>query len=79
MKTPDMSGPELLAHCGYDAPKWAQAFCEHVELHKPELDEGYMIGWFANAIMNTIDLREGSSVTVLPDGSACFVGTTGGD
>jgi hypothetical protein len=32
-----------------------------------------MIGWFANAIEHSHDVRTGSGPVVLPDGSAFFV------
>jgi hypothetical protein len=35
----------------FDARDWAQAFCK---LH-PTIDEGDMIGWFANALMRGFD------------------------
>jgi hypothetical protein len=35
----------------FDARDWAQAFCK---LH-PDVDEGAMISWFANALMRGFD------------------------
>jgi hypothetical protein len=49
----DMSGPDLLAYCGEDASKWAEAFCKIKEVQgwgATDIDEGLMVGWFANAI-----------------------------
>jgi hypothetical protein len=37
----------------FDARDWAEAFCK---LH-PDIDEGLMIGWFANALMRGYDER----------------------
>lgn len=37
---------EILLELGIDAAKWAQEFC----LINPDIDEGVMISWFANAI-----------------------------
>lgn len=65
-----MEPAELLAACGDDAAKWADAFCQHAKAH--DLDEGWMIGWFANAIETAHDVRTGRGVTVLPDGSGFF-------
>lgn len=52
--TPDfteMNAPELLQVCGDDASKWAAAFCQTAaKLGIKNIDEGWMIGWFANAI-----------------------------
>ena len=70
-----MNGPDLLAACGTDGHEWAKAFMQHVEKHGPGyVDEGQMIGWFANAIMNTHDTITGNGPVVLPDGSAVVLG-----
>ena len=37
-------------------------------------DEGYMVGWFANAMMAMHDHVTGTKTTVLDDGSAFVVG-----
>ncbi len=71
----EMSGPELLAACRDDASKWAAAFCEIVK-DRQAIDEGLMIGWFANAIEHSYDVRTGGGPVVLPDGSAFFVAET---
>lgn len=53
-----MTGPQLLEALGDDAAKWAAAFCQHAKTSNlPDLDEGWMIGWFANAIENSTDVR----------------------
>jgi hypothetical protein len=73
-----LSAPELLAACRDDAAKWAAAFCQHAEkLGHTGIDEGWMIGWFANAIENSYDVRSGRKITVLPDGSAFFTAIVG--
>lgn len=73
-----MEGPAMLAACRDDAAKWATAFCQHAKkLGHGDIDEGWMIGWFANAIEHSTDVRTGSGPTILPDGSAFFVGTVG--
>lgn len=69
-----MSGPELLAACRDDASKWTDAFMQHMAKNGPP-DWGTMIGWFANAIEHSHDVRTGGGFSVLPDGSAFFVGT----
>lgn len=47
----EMDEPTLLEACGDDAAKWAAAFCEIArEKEGYEIDEGWMITWFANAI-----------------------------
>jgi hypothetical protein len=73
----EMSGPEMLAACRDDASKWAAAFCEIAKTKGLDIDEDWMIGWFANAIENSYDVRTGSSPVVLPDDSAFFVGSIG--
>ena len=50
-----MTEPELLQACGTDAARWAAAFQQKiVDAGKP-IDEGLMIGWFANAIERARD------------------------
>lgn len=70
----EMSWPDLLAACRDDASKWAAAFCQTAKkLGHGDIDEGWMIGWFANAIENACDVRNGIGPVVLPDGSAFIV------
>ena len=61
MKAPNytaMNGPTLLEACGDDAAKWAAAFKQHAEkLGHSGMDEGWLIGWFANAIERSCDER----------------------
>lgn len=53
-----MEGPEMLAACADDAGKWAAAFQQHAtKLGYSEMDEGWLIGWFANAIEGSSDHR----------------------
>jgi hypothetical protein len=53
----EMTSGELYHSLGCDAAKWAQAFCQ---MHpKSGLDEGVMIGWFANAMMAQVDFQGG--------------------
>jgi len=54
-----MDGPQLLSALGDDAYKWAEAFCQHVKKFDggKELDHGWMITWFANAIEHSHDVR----------------------
>ena len=55
-----MSDPELLNYCGADAHKWAEAFCRIKEMQgwgATDIDEGLMIGWFANAIEHASHVR----------------------
>jgi hypothetical protein len=56
--TTALDDPSLLEHCRDDAQKWAQAFNQHaVKLGYQEMDEGWLIAWFANAIESSHDLR----------------------
>jgi len=68
-----MSGPELLHTCRDDGHKWATAFCQHAKKQGHNIDHGWMVGWFANAIEHSHDVRTGGGPVVLPDGSAFFV------
>lgn len=73
-----MDGPDLLNACRDDAAKWAAAFRQTaVKLGYSDMDEGWLIGWFANAIEHSHDVRHGTGPVVLPDGSAFFVATVG--
>lgn len=48
---PATTDAELVASCGADAQKWARAFIEMRDrIAGGDVDEGTMIGWFANAI-----------------------------
>ena len=68
-----MSGPEMLHACRDDGHKWATAFCQHAKTQGHDIDHGWMVGWFANAIEHSHDVRTGGGPVVLPDGSAFFV------
>lgn len=71
-----MESCAMVSECADDAAKWAKAFCQHAEkLGHPGIDEGWVIGWFANAIEHSTDVRNGTGPVVLPDGSAVFVAT----
>jgi hypothetical protein len=49
---------EMLAYMGTDSEKWAQEFNRTtVKQGGPDLDEGYLIGWFANAIEHSWQVR----------------------
>ena len=69
-----MEGPEMLSALGDNAAKWADAFCQIATQHGLVIDQGWMIGWFANAIEHSYDVRTGRGPTTMPDGSAFFVG-----
>lgn len=58
--TPDytlLDGPAFLEALGDDAMKWATAFCQTMHKQKWEIDESLMVGWFANAIEHSSDVR----------------------
>ena len=53
-----MEAGQILKLCGDDASKWAAAFCQHAEkLGHHGIDEGWMIGWCANAIEHSTLVR----------------------
>lgn len=52
-----MKDYELITACGDDASLWAAAFCQTAKRLGQEIDEGWMIGWFANAIEASWDKR----------------------
>jgi hypothetical protein len=75
----EMTDSEMLAELRDDAAKWAKAFCQHAEkLGHPGIDEGWMIGWFANAIEHSYDVRTGRVQIVLPDGTSFFLANVAG-
>lgn len=41
----------------FDARDWAEAFCKRAREHGDDPDEGWMITWFANALMRGYDER----------------------
>lgn len=52
-----LNSPGLLRYCGDDAAKWARAFQAIIVPNSGSIDEGLMIGWFANAIEHSSDVR----------------------
>ena len=52
-----MSEPDLLNAMSDDASQWAAAFCQIAKKLGHDIDEGWMIGWFANAIERSHDVR----------------------
>lgn len=46
-----MSSGELLSWMGTDAARWAEAFAMHAKIVDDPSDQGWLIGWFANAVM----------------------------
>jgi hypothetical protein len=57
-KYSEMSPGDMLQAVGDDAQKWADAFCEI----NPDADRETMVGWFANAIENSSDVRRGRHI-----------------
>ena len=54
----EMDGPMMLSALADDAAKWAEAFCQHArKLGHGDIDQGWMIGWFANAIEHSSAVR----------------------
>ncbi len=54
-----MSNYDLSIHTNPDAQAWAKFFCK---THPGVLDEGIMIGWFANAMMAMHDYLGGRPI-----------------
>lgn len=72
-----MSDYDLSIHHNPDARAWAKFYVETRTKSQDPVnfdDEENMIGWFANAMMAMHDHLTGLHPTVLPDGSAFFVG-----
>lgn len=52
------TGADLLERLGDDASKWAAEFRKTaIRLGYSDMDEGWLIGWFANAIEHSTDVR----------------------
>ena len=53
-----MTDVDLLEYCGADAAKWAEQFrLTAIKLGYSDMDEGWLIGWFANAIERAEQVR----------------------
>jgi hypothetical protein len=55
-----MTDLEMLEYCGDNAARWAEAFCRIKEKQgwgAMDIDESLMIGWFANAIEHSTEVR----------------------
>lgn len=48
---------KLLEALADHADRWAAAFCQIAKRHGLEVDEGWMVTWFANAIENSWTVR----------------------
>ena len=54
----EMDGAALLTALGDDASKWATAFRQTaLKLGYSDMEEAWLIGWFANAIEHSEDVR----------------------
>jgi hypothetical protein len=68
-----MSTRDMLDAVRDDASKWATAFCQYAKIQGFDIDEGWMIGWFANAIEHASTIRnerqwtEWSEIELSPD------------
>ena len=74
-----MTDYDMSINTNPNAQAWAKFFIETTKNMDRDSfrDEGYMIGWFANAMMAMHDHLTGQGVTVLDDGSAFFTATVG--
>lgn len=55
-----MTAPQMLEACGDDAMQWSIAFCQTAKKLGIDLGddaEGWMVGWFANAIEHSHHVR----------------------
>ena len=71
-----MTDYDMTIHNNPDAMAWAKFFVETTKDMDRSVfeDEGYMVGWFANAMMAMHDHVTGTKTTVLDDGSAFVCG-----
>jgi hypothetical protein len=72
----EMDGHLLIDELGTDGSKWATAFCQHAKKYAGvEVDEGFALTWFCNAMMTMHDrMRPELAPVLLPDGSAISIG-----
>lgn len=64
----NMPATEMLFALGDDGARWAEAFCQHAKkLGYSDMDEGWVIGWFANAIEQSTVVRNRKAPTVIKD------------
>lgn len=65
-----LTGGQLLEACGDQGIKWAQALSQYMRTPGFDLNEETLATWFANAIMNGIDIaarkREADTSTLTP-------------
>lgn len=55
IRNPDRNNPNWPLP-SFDAKDWAEAFCKTAEkLGHPGIDEDWVMGWFANALMRGYD------------------------
>lgn len=58
--TNEETGPELLKRLGTDASLWAKELNKTaINIGYSSMDEGWLIGWFANAMMAMYDANRG--------------------
>ena len=60
----ELDGAEFLKEVGIDGQKWAKAF---IEITGTDIDEGMLIGWFANAIMAGHDYASRNKIHIEDD------------
>lgn len=64
------SDADLLERLGDDAQRWAREFrATAVRLGYSDMDEGWLIGWFANAIEHSSDVRRWRAEAAPPSAS----------
>ncbi len=62
-----MEPAAMIGELGDNAAKWAAAFCQHAKkLDGYAPDEGWMIGWFANAIEHSHSIRTRAALSPAP-------------
>lgn len=55
---------EVLARLGDNAAAWAKEFRQTaIKMGYSDMDEGWLIGWFANAIEHSTDVRRQRAVS----------------
>jgi hypothetical protein len=62
-----MQDVDAYQHCGADARRWADWFCQAAATHGLKIEPDWMETWFANAMMARVDFDQRAEVALLED------------
>jgi hypothetical protein len=67
-----MSDYDAYTHCGADARKWAEFFCQVAATHGLKIEPDWMQTWFANAMVAQVDFDQRAEVALLNQAKAAL-------